>query len=406
MNRYKVCVIGLGNVGFNLAVIFSKKYQTIGFDNDKKLIKKINKKAKLNCATDKKSKLIITNDYKLIIDSNVYIITVPTPVDNKKKPDLGSILDVTRLVSKFIKKGNIIIYESTFYPGLTEEVCIPLIENKSNLKINKDFFVGYSPERINIGENEKMSQDIIKITSGSNHIAGKVIDDLYKSVINAGTYQVKNIKTAEAVKVLENCQRDINIAFMNELSKFFKKINVDTNEVIEAAATKWNFSKFYPGLVGGDCIATDPYYILHAAKKNKCSLPLVRLARETNEFMFEHITDLIAYKLSKIKVVNLAFFGISYKEECDQINNSMYLKIAKKLSKKYSLDIYDHMVENGNIEFNLTKMKIFKNKKYDAIVIGSKHKKYKKISFKNQLNKSGIIIDIHGASKHLENKIL
>ena len=269
MNRYKVCVIGLGNVGFNLAVNFSKKYQTIGFDNDKKLIKKINKKAKLNCATDKKSKLIITHDYKLIIDSNIYIITVPTPVDNKKKPDLGSILDVTRLVSKFIKKGNIIIYESTFYPGLTEEVCIPLIENKSNLKINKDFFVGYSPERINIGENEKMSQDIIKITSGSNHIAGKVIDDLYKSVINAGTYPVKNIKTAEAVKVLENCQRDINIAFMNELSKFFKKINVDTNEVIEAAATKWNFSKFYPGLVGGDCIATDPYYILHAAKKKQ-----------------------------------------------------------------------------------------------------------------------------------------
>ena len=269
MNNYKICIIGLGNVGLDLAINFSKKFNTIGFDINQELIKriKVHKKKYLNSLEKPNNKLTVSHLEKLIVDCDVYIVTVPTPVDNNKIPDLDRIIEATKLISKFLSKENIVIYESTFYPGLTEEVCIPLIEKKSKLELNKDFFVGYSPERINIGEEKKLSNDLIKITSGSNKIASKLIDNLYRSVIKSGTHCVESIKIAEATKMLENCQRDLNIALMNELTRYFKKIDIDIKKVIEAASTKWNFSKFYPGLVGGDCIAIDPYYIIHSAKK-------------------------------------------------------------------------------------------------------------------------------------------
>ena len=285
-------------------------------------------------------------------------------------------------------------------------MCIPLIEKESKLKVNKDFFVGYSPERINIGENEKLSKDIIKITSGSNRKASIIIDQLYKTVITAGTYRTDSIKLAECVKILENCQRDVNIALMNEFSKFFNEINIDTKKVVEAASTKWNFAKFLPGLVGGECIAVDPYYIMHAAKAIDFNLPLVSLARETNENMIKYVYEQIIKLLPKKQILNLAFFGISYKENCGQISNSMYLKLAKRLNEIYSVDIYDHLVERSKINLNLSSAKMLHVKKYDAIIIGSKHKKDKNLLFENYLNDPSLIIDIHGISKYSKNVIL
>ncbi len=408
MQNYKVCIIGLGNVGLDLAINFSKKYHTIGYDINKKLVEKIKvqKKKHLKNSKTKKNGLTVSYNQKMINDCDVYIVTVPTPVDKKKDPDLKNLIKVTKQISKFLSKNNIVIYESTFYPGLTEEICIPLIEKESKLKINEDFYVGYSPERINIGKEEKLSNDLIKITSGSNKKATKVIDSLYNSVIKSGTHCVESIKIAEATKMLENCQRDLNIALMNELSKLFKKINIDTNKVIEAASTKWNFAKYYPGLVGGDCIAIDPYYIIHSAKKFKYNLPLISLARKTNESMAEYVFKEILKKISSIQIQKLAFFGISYKENCSQINNSMYLKIANKLKKIYSTDIYDHLVKSSNFHPNLKNIRDFGDIKYDVIVIGSKHNKFKKMIFKNYLNKSAVIVDIHGISIYSENVIL
>ena len=408
MKKYKICIIGLGNVGLDLAINFSKKFYTVGYDINKELIKKIklqNKKHLKNSTTKEKG-LVVSYNQKFITHCDVYIVTVPTPVDKKKNPDLKNVIEVTKQISRFLSKNNIVIYESTFYPRLTEEVCIPLLEKNSKLELNEDFFVGYSPERINIGKEKKLSNDQIKITSGSNKKASKIIDNLYNSVIKSGTCCVDNIKIAEAAKMLENCQRDLNIALMNELSKFFKKINVDTKKVIEAASTKWNFAKYYPGLVGGDCIAVDPYYIIHSAKKFKYNLPLISLARKTNESMADYVFKEILKKISSTKIQKLAFFGISYKENCGQINNSMYLKIANKLKKTYSTDIYDHLVKSSNFHLNLKNITDFSNLKYDAIVIGSQHNKYKKMIFKNYINKSAVIIDIHGVSKYSENVIL
>ena len=408
MNDYKICIIGLGNVGLDLAINFSKKFYTIGFDISNELIKKIKvqKKKLLKKSIINKNGLTVSSNKKLIINCNVYIVTVPTPLDKKNQPNLDSIFKVTKLISKFLDKNNIVIYESTFYPGLTEELCIPMLEKGSKLKINHDFFVGYSPERINTGKNKKMSKDIIKITSGSNQTASKIVDNLYRSVIKAGTFNVDSIKIAEATKMIENCQRDINIALMNELTKYFKKINVNIKKVIDAASTKWNFAKFNPGLVGGDCIAVDPYYLIHSAKNINYDLPLVCLARETNKSMTEYVFKEILKKISSIKIQKLAFFGISYKENCSQINNSMYLKIANKLNKIYSIDIYDHLVKSSNFHLNLKNITDFGDLKYDVIIIGSQHNKYKKMIFKNYLNKSSVIVDIHGVSKYSENVIL
>ena len=408
MKNYKICIIGLGNVGLDLAITFSKKFNTIGFDINQELIKKIkiHKKEYLNSSETPNNKLIVSHKEKLILDCNIYIVTVPTPVDNNKIPDLNRIIEATKLISKFLKRNNIVIYESTFYPGLTEELCIPMLEKASKLKINQDFYVGYSPERINVGENKKMSKDIIKITSGSNQTASKIIDNLYKSVIKVGTFNVDSIKIAEATKMLENCQRDINIALMNELAKYFKKINVDIKKVIDAASTKWNFTPFNAGLTGGDCIAVDPYYLIHSAEKNNSKLPLISLAREINEQMVNYIYNVIVKELSEHKIDRLAFFGISYKENCNQINNSKYLELANKLNELFFVDIYDHLVEKSNKELNLIEIRNYEKIKYDAVIIGSKHEKYKKMNFKNIKNKKALIIDIHGINLFSNKSVL
>lgn len=408
MKNYKICIIGLGNVGLDLALNFSKHYQTIGYDINKKLVEKIKveKKNYLKSSEAPKNKLMVSNNHKIIINCDIYIITVPTPINKEKKPDLYSIIEATKLISKFLSKNNIVIYESTFYPGLTEEVCIPLIEKESKLKLNKDFSVGYSPERINIGEESKMSKDIIKITSGSNKLATKIIDDLYRSIVKSGTYCVESIKIAEATKMLENCQRDLNIAMINELSKFFKKIDIDTKKVIEAASTKWNFIPFSAGLIGGDCIAVDPYYLIHSAEKNNSKLPLIRLSRKTNEQMVNYVYNIIVKELSEHKIDRLAFFGISYKENCNQTNNSKYLELANKLCDLYHVDIYDYLVEKSNTKLNLIQIKNYKKIKYDAVVIGSKHKRFRTMNFRNTKNKNTIIIDIHGINLFSDKSVL
>ncbi|MEC9303171.1 MAG: nucleotide sugar dehydrogenase [Bacteroidota bacterium] len=408
MKNYKICIVGLGNVGLDLAITFSKKFNTIGFDINKELIEriKVQKKKYLNRSETSNNKLIVSHLEKLIVDCDIYIVAVPTPVDNNKIPDLDRVIEATKLISKLLKRNNIVIYESTFYPGLTEELCIPMLEKGSKLKINQDFYVGYSPERINIGENKKMSKDIIKITSGSNKIASKLIDSLYSSVIKSGTHCVESIKVAEATKMLENCQRDLNIALMNELSKFFKRINIDTKKVVEAASTKWNFIPFNSGLTGGDCIAVDPYYLIHSAKKNNSKLPLINLARETNEGMTNYVYNVIVKELSEFKIDKLAFFGISYKENCNQTNNSKYLELASKLSDLFRVDIYDHIVEKSNTKLNLIQIKNYKKIKYSAVIIGSKHKRYRNMNFRNTKNKNTIIIDIHGINLFSDKSVL
>ena len=384
----KIAIIGLGYVGLPLAIEFAGKYNVIGYDYNKNRIKDLNQNYDKNndvltSKILKAKKLIFTNDINFLKNCNVYIITVPTPIFRNKKPNLNLIKKACKTISKFIKKNDVIILESTVYPGVTEEVIAPFIEKNSDLKFNKDFFLGYSPERINPNDKKNNLTNIIKITSGSNRSTAHFVDNLYKSIIKVGTKKVSSIRIAEAAKVIENTQRDINIAFMNELVLIFNKLNLNTSDVLNAASTKWNFLNFTPGLVGGHCIGVDPYYLSYKSKIHGYSPTIINAGRKINDNFPKYIANKAINEMKKVKP-NSSFkfliMGISFKENCNDFRNSKSIELFKILKKRgIKTDCFDPLVNSKELKLSMGINLIPKLKKnyYDCIIISVKHKKFK-----------------------------
>ncbi len=407
--RNKIAVIGLGYVGLPLAIEFSKKYKVVGFDVDKSRIKELEEGkdktgeidlAEFSKVLKVKNGLHLTTEPKGIADSNIYIITVPTPIKNNKQPDLSFLLSATEMVAKILKKGDIIIYESTVYPGCTEEDCIPVLEKGSDLKYNQDFFCGYSPERISPGDNKNTLTSIRKVTSGSNVETAKKVDELYKSIIKAGTYLAPSIKVAEASKSIENAQRDLNISFMNELAFIFDKMNIDTHEVLEAAKTKWNFLPFSPGLVGGHCISVDPYYLAYKSEKLGYKPDVILSGRNVNDkmgkFVASKVVKLMIEKDISVKGANVLILGITFKENCPDIRNTKIFDVYKQLIEfGVNVDIFDSVADKEEVkkELSIDLITDYSKKKYAAIIFAVAHDDFKDINFKELHNDSTVIFD-------------
>ena len=412
--KNKICVIGLGYVGLPLAHAFSEKYEVIGFDINKARIDELNsgfdRTQELNEIQVKESLengMKFTLDVEKIKDCNIYIVTVPTPIDESNEPDLTPIVKSTETVGKVLKKDDIVIYESTVYPGVTEEVCVPILEKFSGLKFNETFFCGYSPERINPGDKEHTVTKILKITSGSTSEIAKKVDDLYKSIITAGTHLAPTIKVAEAAKVIENTQRDVNIALINELAMIFDLMDINTKDVIEAAGTKWNFIKLTPGLVGGHCIGVDPYYLTHKAQSLGYMPNLILGARQINNGMSKLIADKAIKKMvkfdKKLKNSNVLVMGVTFKENCPDMRNSKVLDIIKELEEyECNVEVYDYWVDKSDIEskhLNFINELPLNSKKYDSIIVAVGHDKFKEITteqYQGMSNGEPIIIDVKG----------
>ena len=387
----KIAVIGLGYVGLPLALEFSKKIHVTGFDIDKKKIKLLRTGIDKTKDLKKKdlinsTKLFLTSDRNDLKKANCYIITVPTPINKFKKPNLQPLLLASEIVSKSLSKGDIVIYESTVFPGCTEEECVPILEKFSTLKYNKDFFCGYSPERINPGDKKYRISNIKKIISGSNSSVTNIIKKLYSKIIIAGIYKAPNIKIAEAAKVIENTQRDLNIALINELSILFKKMNIDTEEVLKAAGTKWNFLPFKPGLVGGHCIGVDPYYLTFKSKSLGYNPEVILAGRKINDKMgsltVSQLIKCMKKKLIKLKSARVLLMGLTFKENCTDLRNSGALIVFNELKKyKLKIDLYDPVADQKEIKkiYNLTpKKKLYPNS-YDGIMILVAHDQFKNI---------------------------
>ena len=425
-NNCTISVIGLGYVGLPLAVAFAKRQES--FLNSEKLTRKVfgfdinsNRIEQLKKGFDKtnemskedlifQNNLFFTDNFEDLYDSDVFIITVPTPIDKFKKPDFNSLINASKMIGKIIKsrisdKFPIIIYESTVYPGATEEICIPLIELESNLIFNQDFFVGYSPERINPGDKKHTLESIIKVTSGSDHKTSTFINMLYSSIIKAGTHVVSSIKIAEAAKVIENTQRDLNIALVNELAFIFNQLNIPSNEVFEAASTKWNFLNFKPGLVGGHCIGVDPYYLTHKAKSIGYYPKVVLAGREINDEVSNWVVQKMVLNLARKKIIiggtDILILGFSFKENCNDYRNTKVIDIVNDI-KKYGMNpiIVDPLVDKESVfiehDINIKK-EIPKNKIFKAGIIAVAHNQFKSISVKdwqNIFDDNSIIIDI------------
>lgn len=401
MKAKKISIIGLGYVGLPLARLFATKYPVIGFDISQERIKELRAgwdntleldyetlNPVLAISPDMNQGLYCTSNIEDLRDSNFYIITVPTPIDKNNKPDLGPLHRASETVGKVIKEGDVVIYESTVYPGATEEDCIPIIEKISGLKYNKDFYAGYSPERINPGDKEHTVEKIKKVTSGSTLEVGKLIDNLYASVITAGTHLASSIKVAEAAKVIENSQRDINIAFVNELKKIFDCMDIDTTEVLKAAGTKWNFMPFTPGLVGGHCIGVDPYYLAQKAQEYGYHPEIILAGRRLNDSMGEyHATRVVKQMIEKdIKVrgSEALILGITFKENCPDVRNTKCVDIVTAL-KAYGVNvtIYDPWanLESVKKEYGLDILNELPNSRFDAIVLAVAHNEYKNMDY-------------------------
>ncbi len=406
LKKIRLAVIGLGYVGLPLAVEFSKKRKVIGFDIKKRRINELNqgfdKTLEVNNGNFKINKnLKLVNNINGIRDCNCYIVTVPTPINKINKPDLSILLKATKEIGKILKPKDIVIYESTVFPGCTNEYCVPLLELVSGLRFNKDFFCGYSPERINPGDKKHTIQDIKKIVSGSNKKITNLINSLYSQIITAGTYKVNSIIVAEAAKVIENTQRDLNIALLNELSIIFDKMNINTSEVISAAKTKWNFMPFLPGLVGGHCIGVDPYYLTHKAKKLGYDPKIILAGRKLNNnmttFVVNKFTKHLRLKKIKSKNAKVLLLGLTFKENCPDLRNSKIKDIFEKLkNKKLKIDIYDPLADSMEIKSYYGKKQIskFLFNKYDGIIISVAHKKLKSmgINFIKSLCKDNHVI--------------
>ncbi len=415
MNK-KICVIGLGYVGLPLAHAFSEKYQVVGFDINKSRVDELNSGFDRTLElSESQVKEAISNgmkfslDIKDIEDCNVYIVTVPTPIDSSNRPDLTPLIKSSEMIGKVINQDDIVIYESTVYPGVTEEVCVPELEKASNLKFNTDFFCGYSPERINPGDKEHTVTKILKVTSGSTPEIATIVDELYASVIKAGTFKATSIKVAEASKVIENTQRDVNIALINELALIFDNVGIDTNEVIEAAATKWNFIKLKPGLVGGHCIGVDPYYLTFKAEELGYKPNLILGARQINNGMGKYIAEQTVKQMikndKKIKDSNILILGVTFKENCPDLRNTKVTDIVDELAEYgANVDIYDPWVDLEETKYHFHHKLMEKNpfeldKKYDSIVIAVAHDEFvslKEEDFKKVSAGKEILIDIKG----------
>ncbi|MBA6257104.1 MULTISPECIES: Vi polysaccharide biosynthesis UDP-N-acetylglucosamine C-6 dehydrogenase TviB [unclassified Colwellia] len=389
----KIAIIGLGYVGLPLAVEFGKKYNTVGFDINQTRVRELREgmDSTLECSVDelkealKLSYSASTDDLKAC---TVYIVTVPTPIDDHKQPDLTPLVKASKMLGKVVSKGDIIIYESTVYPGATEEECIPVVERISGLTFNKDFYAGYSPERINPGDKEHRVTNILKVTSGSTPEIAEKVDQLYKSIITAGTHKASSIKVAEAAKVIENTQRDVNIALINELSIIFNKLDVDTLEVLEAAGTKWNFLPFRPGLVGGHCIGVDPYYLTHKAQSVGYNPEMILAGRRLNDSMGKYVVSQLVKQMLKRKIqvhgANVLVMGLTFKENCPDLRNTKVVDIVNEL-KEYNVnvDITDPWCSNENAqsEYGLSLIEP-KPEQYDAIILAVAHDEFKNIGAK------------------------
>ncbi len=407
--KKKIAIIGLGYVGLPLAVAFSKKRNVLGFDLSIKRIDELKQgydktNEVLSKDLKKNKNITFVSDIEKIRVSNTYIIAVPTPIKKNKKPDLKNIIDATKLVSSVLSKGDIIIYESTVYPGLTEEICVPVIEKNTNFKFNKDFYCGYSPERANPGDKKHTVDKIVKITSGSTPKIANIVDQLYSEIIKAGTFKVSSIKVAEAAKVIENTQRDLNIALMNELSLIFNQLNIDTDEVLKAASTKWNFINFKPGLVGGHCIGVDPYYLTYKSENAGYSPKIILAGRNINENMPKYICKRFVRALSK-RTNNknrkkILILGATFKENCPDLRNSKVYDIFSYLKKKQlQVDIHDPIAVPKEMDgiYESHFIKNLRNSFYDGILLAVAHKEYIKLGAKNILKfgtKNCIFYDI------------
>tara|TARA_B100000886_G_scaffold185994_1_gene127613 strand:- start:4829 stop:6103 length:1275 start_codon:yes stop_codon:yes gene_type:complete len=410
-----IAIIGMGYVGLPLAIEFSKKFNVLGFDISSErissLLEGVDSTNEIEPSMLNSSNLVLTDNEEMLSSADIYIVTVPTPIDSDKKPDLSPLLNATRTIAKKINKGNIIIYESTVFPGCTEDICANEIEKISKYKFNSDFFLGYSPERINPGDKKHTIDKIVKVTSGSNEDTALFIDNLYKEIITAGTYMAPSIKVAEAAKVIENTQRDINIALVNELSIIFNLLEIDTEEVLKAASTKWNFLSFKPGLVGGHCIGVDPYYLTYKSQELGHNPEVILSGRRINDEMGNYCAREILKKFDEqnfeLNNLNVLIMGFTFKENCPDIRNTKIVDIVNTLQRSgISVDIYDPWV---NIEYAITHYDFNfvpkpVHKKYDAVIIATAHSEFKNMSEEeiNLFKKSdnSIIFDI----KSIKNK--
>ena len=421
--NHKIAIIGLGYVGLPLARLFATKFPVVGFDINQKRITELNaghdetlevsdellksalvKENPFNAGTNG---LFCSADLKDIEDANVYIITVPTPVDRNNRPDLTPLVKASETVGKVIKKGDIVIYESTVYPGATEEDCIPVVERVSGLKFNVDFFAGYSPERINPGDKEHTVEKILKVTSGSTPEIGKVVNDLYSSVITAGTHLAPTIKVAEAAKVIENSQRDINIAFVNELAKIFNLMDINTHDVLKAAGTKWNFLPFKPGLVGGHCIGVDPYYLAQKAQEYGYHPEIILAGRRMNDSMGKYVAEQVVKAMIKkniqINGAKILMLGVTFKENCPDVRNTKIIDVISALEDfGVKVTTYDPWANPSEVkhEYGIDSMETLPSDKYEAVVLGVAHKEFLDLDLSKLLSQNGIVYDVKGILPH------
>lgn len=420
MEKYKISVIGLGYVGLPLARLFATKFPVVGFDINTKRISELNnghdetlevesellKSALVSqnpTISDLKKGLFCSDKIEDISHSNVYIITVPTPVDRNNRPDLTPLYKASETVGKVLKKGDIVIYESTVYPGVTEEECVPVLEEISGLKFNEDFFAGYSPERINPGDKEHTVEKILKVTSGSTPEIGKIVDAIYKEVITAGTHLAPTIRVAEAAKVIENSQRDINIAFVNELAKIFNLMNINTQDVLRAAGTKWNFLPFKPGLVGGHCIGVDPYYLAQKSQEFGYHPEIILAGRRMNDSMGQYVASetvkLMLKNDLKVNNSNVLILGFTFKENCPDVRNTKVIDVVKHLQDFGAhTTVFDPWAnpEEVNLEYGIPAYNKLPNTKFEAIVLAVSHDEFQKLNLNDLLTDKGVVYDVKG----------
>ena len=405
----KIGIVGLGYVGLPLLIEFSKKFKVKGYDIDKKRISEIIKRKdsfneyKLKDNLNYKN-TFLTNNFNDLKDIDIFIVTVPTPISQNKKPDLKPLKIASKNIGDVMKTNAIIIYESTVYPGATEEVCVPILEKHSSKKYNKEFFCGYSPERINPGDKKHQLKNIVKIVSGSNRKTLNIVDRLYSSIIKVGTYRVSSIKTAEAAKIIENTQRDINIALMNELSIIFNKLQLDTEEILNAASSKWNFNRYNPGLVGGHCISVDPYYLVSKAKEIGYMPKIISSGRKINdgmaEYVFKRTKMHLKAKHGNLKSKKVCIFGITFKEDCSDVRNSQVIKIINKFKDNGSIvHVYDPLADYDNVlkEFSIRLRKRLNKNYYDILILAVPHKVFNDLGvkkIKSYLKKKSLFYDL------------